>query len=61
MNEKRAWLLTVGEYDDYAVLGVVLSTEEDARTKAAALTAEREKAGEPSDLVYVDFETTEVL
>jgi hypothetical protein len=57
----QVWLLTVGEYDDYHVLGVVIGDEEKARERAIDLSLQRAEAGEPSDLITVDFEKAEVL
>lgn len=57
----QVWLLTVGEYADKSVLGVVIGDEHQATRRAVELTVERHADGEPSDMVYVEIEKTEVL
>lgn len=57
----QVWLLTVGEYDDYHVLGVVIGDEGTARERAIDLSLQRAEEGMSSDLIMVDVEKAEVL
>jgi hypothetical protein len=60
-NQSRTWLLTAGQYDGYTVLGVFQGTQAQVLRKANEMTAERTVAGEPSDMIKVSIEKTEVL
>lgn len=59
--EQQIWLLTVGEYADYHVLGVFVGDEEQARMRALELTYERAGDDMASDLIKVSYEKAEVL
>lgn len=61
----KTFLLTVGEYDEFTVLGVFQGTRLGAEQKALAMTGERAYRqyphDVPSDLVAVSVQETEVL
>jgi hypothetical protein len=57
----QVWVLSVGEYADQHVLGVVIGDEGQALRRSVELTVERQLDGEPSDMVEVRYEKAEVL
>jgi hypothetical protein len=57
----RLWLLTVGEYADTQVLGVVRGSRTDANRRAADMTSIRAQDGEPDDMTYVAVAEVEDL
>jgi len=52
-GDTSAWLMNYGRYADTSTIEVFIGTAERAQERAAALTAERAKDREPSDLIEV--------
>lgn len=55
------YLLTIGQYDDYSVLGVFEGTKSEAQAVADRMTVERADRYISRDMIKVTVEETEKL